>query len=45
LFRDGLRAEVRRTHALRLWRRHHAFLEAAMPPQTERQKQGRCDDA
>ena len=27
LFRDGLRAEVRRTQALRIWRRHSSLLD------------------
>ncbi|MDX1508058.1 MAG: hypothetical protein R3358_07245 [Woeseiaceae bacterium] len=28
LFRDGIRAEVHRSHAMRVWRRQHALLEA-----------------
>lgn len=31
LFRDGVRAEVRRSHGLRIWRRKSELLEAAPP--------------
>lgn len=36
LFRDDLRAEVRRSHSMRLWRRRNPFLEAA--PENEGMK-------
>ena len=29
LFRDGIRAEVRRSHSMRVWRRQHPLLEAS----------------